>query len=234
MSKKILLKVSGEMFSNSDGSSFDFAKYSAVAKNLVEFVEVNNAGLALVVGAGNIWRYRDTTGAGLGRVEADQLGMVATVFNAKLLEGAINNAGGRAMAMTAFDVPGLLPSYDFTVAKSIVEDGGIVILAGGTGNPFFTTDSCAVLRALELDLDMLVKATKVDGVYDADPVKNPKAKKYETVSYDEVLEKSLQVMDLPAISLARDNNLPILVFDYSDPENLLKVMKNFKLGTLVS
>lgn len=233
MSKKILLKVSGEMFSNADGSSFDFEKYTAVAKNMVEFVDANGMGLAIVVGAGNIWRYRDTTGAGLDRVEADQLGMVATVFNAKLLENAINNLGGRAMSMTAFDVPDLLPTYDFTVARSILDDGGIVILAGGTGNPYFTTDSCAVLRALELEVEMLVKATKVDGVYDADPVKNPNAKKYETVSYDEVLEKSLQVMDLPAISLARDNNLPILVFDYSDPENLSKVMKNPKLGTLV-
>lgn len=231
--KKILLKISGEMFSAEDGYSFDFEKYNKVAKNLVEFVNQEGVSLALVVGAGNIWRYRDTTQSGIQRVEADQLGMLATVMNAKILESSINNNGGSAMVMTAFDVPNLVASYDHLVAKSILDDNGIVILAGGTGNPYFTTDSCAVLRSLELEVDMLVKATKVDGVYDSDPFKNPKAKKYTEISYDEVLEKSLQVMDLPAISLARDNKLPILVFDYSDPENLSKVIKDYKLGTLV-
>lgn len=222
------------MFMNEDGSSFDFAKYNEVAKVLVGFVKKTGVKLAIVVGAGNIWRYRDTTGAGLDRVEADQMGMVATCFNAKLLENALNKNGGVALAMSDFSVPNLLPDYHFKLANEVLEAEEICILAGGTGNPFFTTDSCAVLRALELKCDVMLKATKVDGVYDSDPNKNPEAKRFGKISYAEVLERSLEVMDLAAISLAKDSALPVLVFDFSDFSNLEKVIQNPDLGTLVN
>jgi uridylate kinase len=221
------------MFSNVDGSSFDFAKYVQVAKVLKAFVSKTNVQLAIVVGAGNIWRYRDTTGAGLDRVTADQLGMTATCFNAKLLEDALNKVGLKSMAMSDFSVPNLLPDYHYSLANDVLEAGEVCILAGGTGNPYFTTDSCAVLRALELDCEVLFKATKVDGVYDSDPNKNPNAKRYSEISYAEVLEKSLEVMDLAAISLAKDSSLPLLVFDFTDYANLEKVYSNFSLGTVV-
>lgn len=234
MYKRILLKISGEMFSNEDGSSFDFEKYNQVAKVIVDFVKKHKCQLAIVVGAGNLWRYKDTTGAGLGRVEADQLGMTATCFNAKLLENGITKAGITAVAMSNFSVPGLMPDFDHVFAKDVLENNEVAILAGGTGNPFFTTDSCAVLQALQLDCDLMLKATKVDGVYDSDPNKNPDAKRYAKVSYSEVLEKSLEVMDLAAISLAKEAKLPLLVFDFTKYENLDKVVSNPDLGTLVS
>jgi uridylate kinase len=234
MYKRILLKISGEMFSAEDGSSFDFEKYTKVAKVISAFVKKHSVELAIVVGAGNIWRYRDTTGAGLDRVEADQLGMTATCFNAKLLENALNKVGSPAVAMSDFSVPNLLEDYHYKLANDVLSAGEICILAGGTGNPFFTTDSCAVLRALELDCEILFKATKVDGVYDSDPHKNKDAKRYSTITYSEVLAKSLEVMDLAAISLAKDASLPLLVFDFSDYENLEKVMLNESLGTKVN
>lgn len=234
MKKRILLKISGEMFSHADGSAFDFAKYAEVAKVIKDLVMAQDIELAIVLGAGNLWRYRDTTGAGLDRVEADQLGMTATCFNAKLLENALNKEGAHAVAMSDFSIPNLLPDYHFRMAKDVLEAGEICILAGGTGNPFFTTDSCAVLRALELDCEILLKATKVDGVYDSDPNKNPNAKRYETVSYSEVLEKSLEVMDLAAIALAQEHNLPVLVFDFSNYANLKMVMADQSIGTLVN
>lgn len=234
MYKRILLKISGEIFSNKDGSSFDFDKFSEVATALKNFVEESKVELAIVLGAGNIWRYRDTKGAGLDRVTADQLGMTATAFNAKILEGALNNVGQEAIAFSDFSVPGLMPDYDPHFVSETLNDGAVCILAGGTGKPFFTTDSCATLRALELNCDVLLKATKVDGVYDSDPHKNKNAKRFDKISYSEVLEKSLEVMDLTAISLAKDAQLPVLVFDFTDFDNLKKVVKDSSLGTLVN
>lgn len=234
MYKRILLKISGEIFSNEDGSSFDFDKYAKVAESLRDFVNEAKVELAIVLGAGNIWRYRDTKGAGLDRVTADQLGMTATAFNAKVLEGALRNVGQEAMAFSDFSVPGLMPDYDTHYVNETLSDGVVCILAGGTGKPFFTTDSCATLRALELNCDVLLKATKVDGVYDSDPHKNENAKRFEKISYAEVLEKSLEVMDLTAISLAKEAQLPVLVFDFTDFDNLKKVIKDSSLGTLVN
>jgi uridylate kinase len=234
MYNRVLLKVSGELFQNSDGSAFDFAKYDEVAKYICDFVLQTGVDLAVVVGAGNLWRYRDTAGAGLDRVDADKLGMVATTFNAKLLENAILKYNLEAVAVSDFPVPDLLPSYDVHYARVILEQNSVLILAGGTGNPYFTTDSCAVLRALELGCDLLIKATKVDGVYDSDPKKNPGAKKYAELKFSEVLAQNLEVMDLPAISLAKDNNLPIFVFDFTNPANLIEAYNDFSKGTLVT
>lgn len=234
MYKRVLLKVSGELFQNSDGSAFDFVKYELFAKYIAEFALKSAVDLAIVVGAGNLWRFRDTTDSTLDRVVADKLGMTATVFNAKLLELNLSKNSVDAVAVSGFSVPDLLPDYEVEEARAILDQGMVVILAGGTGNPYFTTDSCAVLRALELQCDLLIKATKVNGVYDSDPVKNPNAQKYSTITYQEALEKGLQVMDLAALSLAKDNNLPTLVFDFSNPENLMSVFENFGLGTLVT
>ena len=234
MYKRILLKISGEIFLNEDGSSFDFEKYKEVAVALKEFVSESKVQLAIVLGAGNIWRYRDTKGARLDRVTADQLGMTATTFNAKILEGALNGVGLESLAVSDFSVPGLMPDYDAHFVNDTLNEGVVCILAGGTGKPYFTTDSCATLRALELGCDILLKATKVDGVYDSDPHKNDKAKRFDKISYAEVLEKSLEVMDLTAISLAKEAQLPLLVFDFTDFNNLKKVVKDSSLGTLVN
>jgi uridylate kinase len=232
--KRILLKISGEVFSNEDGSSFDFEKFDQVAKTLADFIKDKGVELAIVSGAGNLWRYRDTKGSALDRVTADQMGMTATVFNAKLLENSLVSAGVEAVAVSDFPVPELLPTYDPHEAYELVSHGVTMILAGGTSNPYFTTDSAAALRALELECDILMKATKVDGVYSDDPHKNPDAERYSELSYDEVLEKNLQVMDLAAISLCRDNGMKVLVFDFTDPDNLAKVFEDFSLGTLIS
>jgi uridylate kinase len=232
--KRILLKISGEIFSNSDGSSFDFDKFDAVAKTVAEFIKDKGVEVAIVSGAGNLWRYRDTKGSALDRVTADQLGMTATVFNGKLLENALINQDVNAVVMSDFPVPELAPTYDPIEAVELMAHGITLILAGGTGNPFFTTDSAAALRALELNCDLLIKATKVDGVYSDDPVTTPNATRYSELSYDEVLEKNLQVMDLAAISLCRDNDLKVLVFDFTDYKNLAKVFEDFSLGTIIS
>lgn len=234
MYKRILLKISGEMFQADDNGSFDFKKFDAVTKVIADFVRDKGVELAIVCGAGNIWRYRDTKDSALARVVADQMGMTATVFNAKLLENSFMKEGVKAVAITDFPVPELMPTYDPILAKDLISRGNILVLAGGTSNPYFTTDSAASLRALELGCDLVMKATKVDGVYSEDPMKNPDATRFAELSYDQVLEKNLQVMDLAAISLCRDNDLPVLVFDFTDPANLAKVFSDFSLGTLIS
>ena len=233
MTKRVFLKISGEMFSASNGS-FDFDNYAKVAKSIADFGAGANVDIAIVVGAGNIWRYRDTKDSNLDRVTADQLGMTATIFNAKLLESALQAVGQDAVALTDFSDNKVMPKYNPRVAREYLDNGHILILAGGTGNPFFTTDSAAALRALELDCEILLKATKVDGVYSADPKVNPNAERYKELSYDEVLKKKLEIMDLAAISLCRDNALPVLVFDFTDQKNLAKVFADHSLGTLVS
>ena len=234
MYKRVLVKISGEMFGCDDGGSFDFAKYDVVAKAIAGFAKSKSVEVGIVVGAGNVWRFRDTQGSQLPRVVADQMGMTATVFNAKLLENAFHKLRVKALAISDFDVPQLISVYEPSEARRLMDQGNILIFAGGTGNPYFTTDSAAALRALELECDILMKATKVDGVYSADPKKNPNAERYKELSYDKVLQRNLQVMDLAAISLCRDNNLPVLVFDFTDPLNLARVFSDFKLGTLIS
>ncbi|MDF2379432.1 MAG: UMP kinase [Candidatus Gracilibacteria bacterium] len=229
--KRVLLKLSGEAFLGDQESGIDFSLLESLSAQLLE---AHKAGyqLAIVVGAGNIWRYRDNTDSGIDRVSSDYMGMLATIMNSVALSSAINTAGVDARVMSAIHVPQLAEAYLKVKADHHLNKGRIVICAGGTGNPFFTTDSSSALRALELNCDMLLKGTNTDGVYDKDPNTNADAKKYESVSFDEVLEKDLKVMDGAAIALCRDGNLPIRVFSFGENGNLLKAIEG-TIGTIV-
>ncbi len=233
--KRVMLKLSGEMFQTEAGSAsgIDFEQLKLVAKRLFDFKKSNNLQLAIVVGGGNFWRFRDSHGSGIDHVQADQMGMQATVLNAVALQSALRNLGDQAQAFTAVQ-NGLAPDYNVEDAKICLEDDMTVICAGGTGNPFFTTDSAAVLRALELECELLLKGTKVDGVYSADPNKDPKAERFATLSFDEVMKRKLEVMDFTAFALANEQKLSILVFDFANQETLTKILDKPELGTLVS
>ncbi len=230
--KRILLKMSGDLFSD-ENNSFDYNKLKTLAFVLVEFQKKYEVELAVVVGAGNIWRYRDNTSSGLPRLTSDKMGMTATVFNAVLLAEKIKEVGGESKVHSAFPIADLALDYSADAAKASMEKGKIVLLAGGTGYPFCTTDLAAVLRALELDCDVVYKATKVDGVYDKDPMKNDDAKRFDTLSYQEALELKLKIMDLTAFGMACENSLKIMVFDFTKYENLDKVYLDSSLGTLI-
>lgn len=232
MYRRVLLKVSGELFGGENGG-FDYAKIDEVAKWIVKFKEDNALQLAIVVGGGNIWRFRDNSGLSLPRYISDRLGMTATVMNGVLLEQALKANGDEAKVVSALEVENLVGRKTTTEVLEFLDYGETVVFAGGTGNPYYTTDSCAVLRALELGCDVLLKATKVAGVYDMDPVGNPEAKKYNKLGHQEVIEQELRVMDLTAMSMAKDEKLEIVVFDFSKPENLLNVFTDPDLSTIV-
>ncbi len=189
--------------------------------------------LSIVVGGGNIWRYRDNSGLDLPRVTSDRLGMTATVMNGVLFSEALKSVGDDARVVSAVEVENLVGKKKTSEALELLEFGETIVFAGGTGNPFYTTDSCAVLRALEMESDLLLKATKVPGVFDKDPVKHEDAQKYDYVTHQQAIVDELQVMDLTAMSMARDNNLKIIVFDFSKPENLLNVFTDKELSTIV-
>lgn len=230
--KRILLKISGEAFSNHDGFGFDYRRLHTIAKQIVEVAQEKKE-IVIVVGAGNIWRYRDTTESGIERTASDAMGMLATIMNAVALQSSLEKMGAFTRVCSAIDVPQLAEPYLRRRAERHLEKGRIVICAGGTGNPFFTTDSAAALRALELQCDVILKASTVDGIYDRDPKKYPDAKKYDTVSFQEAIEKKLQVLDQSAFSLCREQNLPIVVFDFSVDGALLRLAKGERVGTLV-
>lgn len=232
MYKRVMLKLSGEMLGGAD-ASFDFERVRGFARALVDLA-TSGVQTAAVIGAGNIWRHRDFENQNLDRVTSDNSGMIATAINALVLADAIEQAGGLVSVFSALPIERVIAAFDFQKARMHLEKGRIVILAGGTGHPYFTTDTAAALRAMELKCDVLLKATKVDGVYDSDPVKNPKAKKFDTMSYNQVLDLELGVMDLTAIELLRKEGIPIRVFDISDVGNLQKVVKDGKIGTTIN
>ena len=228
--KRILLKISGEALA--EGFGFDYAKLHRIAGQIVS-VWNENIEVVIVIGAGNIWRYRDTTESGIERTASDAMGMLATIMNAVALQSAIEKLGAVTRVCSAINVPQLAEPYLRRRAERHLEKRRIVICAGGTGNPYFTTDSAAALRALELQCDVILKASNIDGVYDADPKKNPKAKKYTTVSFQEAIEKNLKVFDQSAFSLCREQNLPIVVFDFQAEGALLDAAMGKSIGTLV-
>ena len=233
MYKRILLKISGEVLQGEDSFGIDKKHVDELVEQLIE-VKEKGIELAIVIGAGNFWRYRDTKDLGINRNKADQLGMLATLFNTNVLTESLKEKGHPAITYSSIPFPKLAEGFDAEKVISDLKEGKIVFLAGGTGNPYFTTDSAASLRALELNCDVVFKATKVNGVYDSDPVTNKEAKRFEKLSYQEVLEKNLQVMDLTAISLCRENDLPLLVFNMLENGNLLKAVEGEKIGTVVS
>jgi len=232
--KRILLKVSGEALMGSQNYGIDTKVAEAAAK---ELKTVHDLGIeiAIVVGGGNIFRGVSESAGNMDRAAADYIGMLATVMNAVVLQDALEQIGVFTRVMSAIDLPQLAEPFIRRRAIRHLEKQRIVIFAAGTGNPYFTTDSAAALRALEIEAEVILKGTKVDGVYSADPVKDPTATKFDKITFQEVLEKQLGVMDASAISLCKDNNLPIMVFNMRKSENIVKaVCGDLSVGTLVT
>ena len=232
--KRILLKLSGEALMGSQSYGIDTAVAASVAAELKTVQELG-VGIAIVVGGGNIFRGVSESAGTMDRAAADYIGMLATVMNAVVLQDALEKAGVFTRVMSAIDIPQLAEPFIRRRAIRHLEKDRVVIFAAGTGNPYFTTDSAAALRALEIEADAILKGTKVDGVYTADPVKDPAAKKFNTITFQEVLEKRLNVMDASAISLCRDNDLPIMVFNMKENGNIAKAVNgDTSIGTLVT
>ena len=233
MAKRIMLKISGEVLGDSRGEGID---PQALVRIATEIAKVHKAGLevVVVVGGGNLWRYRDTKEVGIERTTSDYMGMMATIMNGVALQSALEKLGTFCRVATALDLPQIAEPYLRRKAIRHLEKGRVVVCAGGTGNPYFTTDTAAALRAVELNCDIILKATKVDGVYDADPEKVKNAKRYDKLSFDEAIRKNLQVMDQTAFSLCRESNLKILVFNMHKTDSILQAAKGEKVGTLIS
>jgi len=230
--KRILLKLSGEALMG----DMDYGIDPKMSRRLAaEIVELNRAGveLAVVVGGGNIFRGAGLAEAGMDRVTGDHMGMLATVINALALQDAIESLGAYCRVMSALPIDQVCEDFIRRRAVRHLEKGRIVVFGAGTGNPYFTTDSAASLRASEINADLMLKATKVDGVYDSDPEKNPEAVRYERVTYDEALIKKLGVMDATAIVMCRDNNIPLRIFNIYNEGDLVKVALGDDIGTLV-
>ena len=214
------------------GFGIDSATVDFIAKEIKKVVNMG-AELAIVIGGGNIFRGVEASVKGMERASADYMGMLATVINALALQNALEKNNITTRVQSAIEMRELAESYIRRKAMRHLEKGRIVIFAAGTGNPYFTTDTAAALRAMEIGADVIMKATKVDGVYSSDPVKDPRAKKFDTISYIDVLKKGLSVMDSTAISLCMDNNLPIMVFNLKGKDNISKVALGKKIGTMV-
>ncbi|MDJ0861348.1 MAG: UMP kinase [Gammaproteobacteria bacterium] len=230
--KRILVKFSGEALMGGSDYGIDPAVLDKVASDVCELRELGIQ-IALVIGGGNIFRGKGLADAGMDRVTADQMGMLATVINALALQGALERQGHHARVMSAIRIQEVCEDYIRRRAVRHLEKGRVVIFAAGTGNPFFTTDSAASLRAIEIGVDLVVKATRVDGVFSADPEKVPDAQRFSVLGYDEVLSKKLAVMDATAIVLCRDHNMPLRVVDMNKPGALRRVAMGEEEGTVV-
>jgi uridylate kinase len=230
--QRILLKLSGEALMGDEDYGIDPKIIHRIA---AEVMEAQQAGceIALVVGGGNIFRGAGLAAGGMDRVTGDHMGMLATVINALAMQDALEKLGGKARVMSAIKINDVCEDYIRRRAIRHLEKGRLVIFAAGTGNPFFTTDSGAALRAIEIGADLLLKATKVDGVYDKDPNKHADAVRYDSLTYDDVIGRGLEVMDTAAFALARDSDLPLRVFDMSQPGELLRILQGEEIGTLV-
>ncbi|ANB17966.1 UMP kinase [Dokdonella koreensis] len=231
--RRILLKLSGEALMGEADYGIDPKVIQRLAR---EIIEVQKAGVqvGVVIGGGNIFRGEGLAAAGMDRVTGDHMGMLATVMNALAMQDAIEKAGGFARTMSAIKINEVCEDFIRRRAVRHLEKGRIVLFAAGTGNPFFTTDSAAALRAVEVGADLLLKATKVDGVYTADPAKDPTAKRYDHLSYEEVIHRDLRVMDTSAIALCRDHRMPLRIYDMGVAGNLMRIMEGAQIGTLVN
>ena len=231
---RVLLKLSGEALKGDQEHGYKSDAIMSVVERIRQVLD-QGVEVALVVGAGNLWRGLAGSSGGMDRVRADHMGMLATMMNAIALQEHFRMAGVDTLIQSAFGVDGMLPRYSAETARKALSAGKLVIFAGGTGNPYFTTDTASALRAIETECDAVLKATKVDGIYSADPKKNPDAVRFDSLSFDQALELDLKVMDAAAFSLCRDNKLPIIVFDFADPEALEGVLKgDASFGTVVS
>ena len=230
--KRILLKLSGEALLGSADYGIDPKVIHKLARETIE-VQRNGVEVGIVIGGGNIFRGEGLAAAGMDRVTGDHMGMLATVINALAFQDALEKMGARVRVMSASKINEVCEDFIRRRAIRHLEKGRIAIFAAGTGNPFFTTDSAAALRAIEIGADLLLKATKVDGVYSADPRKDPNAKRYDRLSYDEVIQRNLQVMDTSAIALSRDHDIPLRIYDMSREGDLMRIMHGEQIGTLV-
>jgi uridylate kinase len=231
--RRILLKFSGEILAREDGGGIDFAKLSAYSKQIGEVRELGTE-IGVVIGGGNILRGGAVSENGVDRVTADYMGMLATVINALAFQSSLEHTGVDTRVLTAIKMEQLAEPYIKRRAIRHLQKGRVVIFAGGTGNPYFTTDTAAALRAIEIEADVVMKGTKVDGVYDGDPMKDPNARRFESLSYIDVLNRRLRVMDATAISLCMENRLPVVVFKLTGENNLLRVVRGEPVGTVVS
>ena len=229
---RILLKLSGEVLANEDGFGIDTEKVAYLAQQ-IKPVHDSNVDIGLIIGAGNIFRGMQAAAGGMDRVTGDYLGMLATIMNAIALQDSLEKIGCQTRTLSAINVTQIAEPYIRRRAIRHMEKGRIVIIAGGTGNPFFTTDSAAALRATELGSEIVLKGTKVDGVYDKDPATNSNAIRYTQLSYLDVLNKKLKIMDNTALSLSMDNNIPILVFNLDKKDNISKAINQKTIGTLI-
>jgi uridylate kinase len=230
--KRILLKLSGESLAGNSNQGLNENVLEEYAKQIIEVSE-KGCETGIVIGGGNIFRGLNGTKAGFDRVKGDQMGMLATVINSIALENTINRLGGKSVVFTSIRMEPVGELYNRDKVSLALRNGLICILSGGTGNPFFTTDTAAALRAVEIGADVLMKGTRVDGVYTADPEKDPDAVKFETLSFDDAIQKNLKVMDSTAFTMCRDNEMPIIVFNMNEPGNLVKLITGARTGTLI-
>ena len=229
---RILLKLSGEALAPKNGSGIDPASAKMISDQIKSVVQLG-ANLAIVIGGGNIWRGKVGLELGMDRATADYMGMLATVMNSLALMDALENIGVTTRVQTSIEMRAIAEPYIRRRALRHIEKNRVVIFAGGTGNPYFTTDTAAALRAVEINAELLIKATKVDGIYDSDPKKNPDAKKFDRLTYMDALNKQLQVMDATAISLCMENHMPLMVLNLWEEGSLRKALMGEKVGTLV-
>ncbi len=230
--KRILLKLSGEALMGSNQYGIDSDKLSEYASEIKNIVD-SGVEVAIVIGGGNIFRGVQAEEGGMDRTHGDYMGMLATMINSMALQAALESAGINTRLQSAIEMKEIAEPFVRRRAVRHLEKNRVVIFGAGTGNPFFTTDSAASLRAIEINADVILKGTRVDGIYSADPEKDEKAIKYDTISFDEVYAKNLKVMDMTAFTLCKENNLPIIVFDMDTPGNLIKVLKGENVGTIV-
>ena len=230
--RRILLKLSGEVLAGEQGFGIDPKKATELANEVKSIYEMG-VSIGLIIGAGNIFRGLQAATKGMDRVTGDYLGMLATIMNAISLQDALEKVDVETRTLSAITVPKIAEPYIRRRALRHMEKGRLVIIAGGTGNPYFTTDTAAALRATELHAEVLIKGTKVDGVYDKDPVVNSDAKRYKNISFNEVLSKNLRVMDLTAITLCKENALPIRVFNINNKGDLKRLINGEDIGTTV-
>ena len=231
--KRVLLKLGGEALASSSGGGIDPQQADKVAE-VIGSVATQGVQIAIVVGAGNLWRGATGTNSGMERTIADHMGMLATVMNSIALQDALERSGISTRVQTAIEMKAVAEPYIWRRAVRHLEKNRLVILGGGTGNPYFTTDTAGALRAVEIDADILIKATKVDGVYSSDPQENPDAEKYDRLSYMEAINLRLKIMDSTALSLCMDNNMPIAVINLWKKDSLLQIVRGDTVGTLVS
>ncbi len=230
---RILLKLSGESFSGKESHGINDSVMEDYAKQIIEVIE-KGCEVAIVIGGGNIFRGLSGTESGFDRVKGDQMGMLATIINSLALESIISRLGGKALVFTSIRMEPVGELYNRDRVMEGMKNNTVCILSGGTGNPFFTTDTAAALRAVEIGADVLLKGTRVDGVYSSDPEKDRRAEKFADISFEEVISKRLKVMDSTAFTMCRENNMPVIVFNMNKPGNLSRLVEGEKIGTLVS